>query len=149
MDEVLKKLVELVALLQDKVTKNTALQDQLNAGVTENKQLAETLSAKEKDLNKREKEIKQVEDIIAFGNEAQGQAKKNEADLAELAVQRNALSTHETEVTNDLHDRSLAVKAREDTVTDKELKLLEAQAKLEADRQDMKAQVLAEIKASL
>jgi hypothetical protein len=142
MHEVTGKLNELLALLQTKIAENEALSKQLTHELGLAKADSAKNSAKADELNKRAKEITDVEDVIKVSEEAK-------AKLAEA----NRVKVENIKVTAALGEAKLFVEKTRDELNNlisiykKKNESLEAEkVQLEIDRKDMRAKILEDLK---
>jgi hypothetical protein len=127
MNEILKKLGEVLALCEAKAKELTDLIAKTNEVAANQKALSLALTAKQAELEGREVATKKVEDVIALSAETKKLADDTNAELKELKVQRDAFAESQARQSKEQHDRGVelnnretALKAREETFAKKE-----------------------------
>jgi len=149
MQEILNKLNELVALC---TAKHAELIGKLQAAHTlaeQLKQEAEIQKDKAVELEAREKAVKNVEDAVALSKTTEETQKKVSSEMKELDIQRNAFVKYSNDETTKIHDKTLALNAREEGLKVQEQLLKEGQDALEERKKNLREEVLAEIKEGL
>lgn len=149
MDELLQELSVFMNKLKDKIKENEELTSKLSQGIAEvDADKAEIVKVKA-DLNARQDRISKVEDVVKLSEEAQAQAKQNASDFKQLRVERTAFEKSTSDTALMFQQQGAGLSNREEAVKAQEIDLSAREAKLIEDRENMKASVLAEIKASL
>jgi hypothetical protein len=113
MNEILKKLGEVLALCETKAKELTDLIAKTNEIAAQNKALSMTLTAKQAELEGREVVTKKVEDVIALSTATKKLADDTNAALKELKVQRDAFAESQARQSKEQHDRGVELNNRE------------------------------------
>lgn len=138
MKEIIGKLNELVMICEARVIQCKTDADANASQASKNAIEAKSLEALRKDLTKREKRVKELEDIADAQKELVAIREKVKDEVARIAKEWKEFDEHKVSENKKVDDQRSILKARED-------KLSQAEMRLDEDKRTYKVKIIEQV----
>lgn len=142
MQEILKKLQELVSLCETRLTKMDAQRDALRRQKEGQDLKDQDLTKREETVRSGEKKYKEVGDLVAYRAGAQSMMNRARAESDQLTRDKDAFERHKVDTYADIENEKAIIQKRNKEIAD-------AQAALDKREATYKKKVTDEIMAKL